>query len=108
MSRGLAWRSSRRPRRVTGWCAWWLAWACRNRGGYGCCIVFTVPGTLMGTRDGLVWQALRALAFGAPGDTVRPPARRTQTARRPSAAAVQAEAANHRELLRSRAVVVSV
>src|SRR5438067_903536 len=26
--------------RLTGWCSWWVAWACGSQGGYGYCVAF--------------------------------------------------------------------
>lgn len=32
--------------RLTGWCSWWLTWACGSQGAYGYRLAFFVLGTL--------------------------------------------------------------
>ena len=44
--------------RLTGWCSWWVAWACGSQGGYGYCVAFMLLGTL-GWGAGTVWYARR-------------------------------------------------
>lgn len=54
----IAWRFGPTLARTTGWCSWWVAWACGSQGGYGYCVAFAVFGVLAwGT--GTVWYARR-------------------------------------------------
>ncbi len=54
----LAWRFGPTLARVTGWCSWWVAWACGSQGGYAYCVAFLLLGALAwGT--GTVWYARR-------------------------------------------------
>jgi len=54
----IAWRFGPTLARVSGWCAWGVAWACGSQGGYGYCVTFAVFGMLAwGT--GTVWYARR-------------------------------------------------
>jgi hypothetical protein len=54
----IAWRFGPTLARVTGWCSWWVAWACGSQGGYGYCVAFALFGVLAwGT--GTVWYAHR-------------------------------------------------
>ena len=77
----VAWRFGPTLARVTGWCSWWVAWACGSQGGYGYCIAFLVLGAVgVGRRHALVRQAPWPLAFGALGAAVHPSARRPQPA----------------------------
>jgi len=54
----IAWRFGPTLTRVTGWCSWWVGWACGSQGGYGYCVAFVLFGALAwGT--GTVWYARR-------------------------------------------------
>jgi hypothetical protein len=53
-----AWRFGPTLARTTGWCSWWVAWACGSQGGYGYCIAFAVFGALA-WGGGTVWYASR-------------------------------------------------
>lgn len=54
----IAWRFGPTLARVTGWCSWWVAWACGSQGGYGYCAAFAVFGALA-WGGGTVWYASR-------------------------------------------------
>jgi hypothetical protein len=54
----LSWRFGPTLLRVTGWCSWWVAWACGSQGGYGYCVAFLVLGTVA-WGGGTVWYARR-------------------------------------------------
>ena len=54
----LAWRFGPTIVRTTGWCSWWVAWACGSQGGYGYCIAFAIFGALV-WGAGTVWYAHR-------------------------------------------------
>jgi hypothetical protein len=54
----IGWRFGPTLARVTGWCFWWLAWACGSQGGYGYCAAFLVFGTLAWA-GGTIWYARR-------------------------------------------------
>ena len=54
----VGWRFGPTLARVTGWCSWWVAWACGSGGGYGYCAVFVVLGALA-WGGGTVWYARR-------------------------------------------------
>jgi hypothetical protein len=52
------WRFGPTLTRLTGWCSWWVAWACGSQGGYGYCAVFLALGTLA-WGGGTIWYAKR-------------------------------------------------
>jgi hypothetical protein len=54
----VAWRFGPTIARTTGWCSWWVAWACGSQGGYGYCTAFVIFGTLA-WGAGTVWYARR-------------------------------------------------
>jgi hypothetical protein len=54
----IGWRFGPTLARVTGWCSWWVAWACGSQGGYGYCVAFLVLGALA-WGAGTVWYARR-------------------------------------------------
>jgi hypothetical protein len=54
----VAWRFGPTLTRVTGWCLWWVAWACGSQGGYGYCATFLVLGGLA-WGGGTIWYARR-------------------------------------------------
>ncbi len=54
----LAWRFGPTIARTTGWCSWWVAWACGSQGAYAYCIAFAVFGALA-WGGGSVWYAHR-------------------------------------------------
>lgn len=54
----IAWRFGPTIARTTGWCSWWVAWACGSQGGYGYCIAFAMLGVLA-WGGGTVWYARR-------------------------------------------------
>ncbi len=54
----VAWRFGPTLARVTGWCSWWVAWACGSQGGYGYCVAFLVLGAVA-WGGGTVWYARR-------------------------------------------------
>jgi hypothetical protein len=54
----ITWRFGPTLLRLTGWCSWWLAWACGSQGGYGYCAGFLALG-LLAWGGGTVWFARR-------------------------------------------------
>jgi hypothetical protein len=54
----ISWRFGPTLARVSGWCSWWVAWACDSQGGYGYCVTFAVFGVLA-WGVGTVWYARR-------------------------------------------------
>ena len=54
----IAWRFGPTLTRVTGWCSWWVAWACGSQGGYGYCVAFLLLGALA-WGGGTIWYARR-------------------------------------------------
>jgi hypothetical protein len=40
----IAWRFGPMLTRLTGWCAWWVAWSCGSQGGCGYCVALLVLG----------------------------------------------------------------
>jgi hypothetical protein len=54
----VVWRFGPTLARATGWCSWWVAWACGSQGGYGYFIAFAIFGTLAWAA-GTVWYARR-------------------------------------------------
>jgi hypothetical protein len=52
------WRFGPTLARVSGWCSWWVAWACGSQGGYGYCVAFLLLGALA-WGGGTVWYARR-------------------------------------------------
>lgn len=54
----VAWRFGPTLSRATGWCSWWVAWACGSQGGYAYCIAFAIFGALV-WGGGTVWYARR-------------------------------------------------
>jgi hypothetical protein len=54
----VAWRFGPTLTRLTGWCSWWVAWACGSQGGYGYCIAFLLLGALA-WGAGTIWYARR-------------------------------------------------
>ena len=52
------WRFGPTLARVTGWCSWWVAWACGSQGGYGYCAAFLLVGALA-WGGGTIWYARR-------------------------------------------------
>jgi hypothetical protein len=54
----IAWRFGPMLTRVTGWCSWWVAWACGSQGGYGYCAAFLLLGALA-WGGGTIWYAKR-------------------------------------------------
>ena len=54
----VGWRFGPTLARVTGWCSWWVAWACGSQGGYGYCAAFLVLGALA-WGGGTIWYARR-------------------------------------------------
>ncbi|MGA2321551.1 MAG: hypothetical protein ABSG95_12555 [Solirubrobacteraceae bacterium] len=54
----IGWRFGPTLTRVTGWCSWWVAWACGSQGGYGYCAAFLVLGGLAWA-GGTIWYARR-------------------------------------------------
>ncbi len=54
----IGWRFGPTLTRVTGWCSWWVAWACGSQGGYGYCVAFLLLGTLA-WGGGTIWYARR-------------------------------------------------
>jgi hypothetical protein len=44
--------------RLTGWCAWWVAWACGSQGNYGYCAALLLLGALA-WGAGTIWYAKR-------------------------------------------------
>jgi hypothetical protein len=40
----IGWRFGPTLARLTGWCSWWVAWACGSQGGYGYCVAFVLLG----------------------------------------------------------------
>lgn len=54
----IGWRFGPTLARVSGWCSWWVGWACGSQGDYGYCVAFAVFSVLAwGT--GTVWHARR-------------------------------------------------
>jgi hypothetical protein len=81
MAGWVAWRFGPTLAHVTGWCSWWVAWACGSQGGLR--LLHRVPRTRrgrVGRWHALVRQASRPLALGALGATVHAPARQPQLA----------------------------
>jgi hypothetical protein len=54
----VAWRFGPTLARLTGWCSWWVGWACGSQGGYGYCVAFVLFGALA-WGVGTVWSARR-------------------------------------------------
>ncbi|MGD1058886.1 MAG: hypothetical protein ABR992_15895 [Solirubrobacteraceae bacterium] len=54
----ISWRVGPTLARLTGWCSWWVAWACGSQGGYGYCVAFAAFGTLA-WGIGTMWYAQR-------------------------------------------------
>jgi hypothetical protein len=54
----VGWRFGPTLARVTGWCSWWVAWACGSQGGYGYCAAFLLLGALA-WGGGTIWYAKR-------------------------------------------------
>ena len=54
----VGWRFGPTLARVTGWCSWWVAWACGSQGGYGYCVAFLLLGALA-WGGGTIWYARR-------------------------------------------------
>lgn len=54
----VAWRFGPTLTRITGWCSWWVAWACGSQGGYGYCTALFLFGTLT-WGGGTIWYARR-------------------------------------------------
>jgi hypothetical protein len=54
----VGWRFGPALARVSGWCSWWVAWACGSEGGYCYCVAFAVVGVLAWS-TGTVWYARR-------------------------------------------------
>lgn len=54
----VGWRFGPTLARVSGWCSWWVAWACGSQGGYGYCVAFAVFGVLTWSA-GTMWCARR-------------------------------------------------
>ncbi|MGH2864209.1 MAG: hypothetical protein ACRDJX_03050 [Solirubrobacteraceae bacterium] len=54
----VGWRFGPTLARVTGWCSWWVAWACGSEGGYGYCAAFLALGALA-WGGGTIWYARR-------------------------------------------------
>lgn len=54
----VVWRFGPTLARTTGWCSWWVAWACGSQGGYGYCAAFVIFGTLV-WGGGTLWYARR-------------------------------------------------
>jgi hypothetical protein len=54
----IGWRFGPTLARVTGWCSWWVAWACGSQGGYGYCVTFAVFG-MLAWGVGTVWHTRR-------------------------------------------------
>ena len=54
----VGWRFGPTLTRVTGWCSWWVAWACGSQGGYGYCVAFVLFGALA-WGGGTIWYARR-------------------------------------------------
>jgi hypothetical protein len=61
----LAWRFGPTLLRLTGWCSWWVAWACGSQGGYGYCTALLFVGTLS-WGAGTVWYARRRGRWPSP------------------------------------------
>jgi hypothetical protein len=51
--------------RLTGWCAWWVAWACGSQGGYGYCVALLLLGTLA-WGGGTIWYERRRGRWPSP------------------------------------------
>jgi hypothetical protein len=60
-----AWRFGPTLTRLTGWCSWWVAWACGSQGGYGYCFAFLLLGTLA-WGGGTIWYAHRRGRWPSP------------------------------------------
>jgi hypothetical protein len=54
----VAWRFGPTLARITGWCSWWVAWACGSQSGYGYCVAFLVLGAVA-WGGGTLWYARR-------------------------------------------------
>ena len=54
----VGWRFGPTLTRVSGWCSWWVAWACGGEGGYGYCVAFLLIGALA-WGGGTIWYARR-------------------------------------------------
>lgn len=54
----ITWRFGPTLARITGWCSWWVAWACGSEGGYGYCVAFLLFGALA-WGSGTIWYARR-------------------------------------------------
>ncbi len=54
----VGWRFGPTRTRVTGWCSWWVAWACGSQEGYGDCVAFLLLGALT-WGGGTIWYARR-------------------------------------------------
>jgi hypothetical protein len=54
----VGWRFGPTLARVSGWCSWWVAWACGSQGGYGYCVAFLLLGALA-WGGGTIWYARR-------------------------------------------------
>jgi hypothetical protein len=54
----VGWRFGPTLARVSGWCSWWVAWACGSQGGYGYCVAFLLLGALAWS-GGTIWYARR-------------------------------------------------
>jgi hypothetical protein len=54
----VGWRLGPTLTRVTGWCSWWVAWACGSQGAYGYCVAFLLLGALA-WGGATIWYAKR-------------------------------------------------
>lgn len=52
----VVWRFGPTLARATGWCSWWVGWACGSQGGYAYCATFVIFGALA-WGGGTVWYA---------------------------------------------------
>jgi hypothetical protein len=61
----LAWRFGPTVSRITGWCSWWVAWACGSQDCFAYCVVFVVLGALA-WGGGTIWYANRRGRWPSP------------------------------------------
>ena len=61
----IGWRFGPTLARLTGWCSWWVAWACGSEGGYGYRAAFLLLGALA-WGSGTIWYAKRRGRWPSP------------------------------------------
>ncbi len=61
----IVWRFGPTLTRTTGWCSWWVAWACGSQGGYGYCVAFVLFGAVV-WGGGTIWYTRRRGRWPSP------------------------------------------